>query len=88
MLPQALAELRSRAATIVYNIDHPARSDAMDISEPPLAQIQPPLGAANGSFGSPATGWGSSPNGSGSGTTGQATGWGSPNITAPGGWAV
>ncbi|KIM30666.1 hypothetical protein M408DRAFT_15564 [Serendipita vermifera MAFF 305830] len=85
---KALADMRSRAATIVFNIDNPPTSDAMDISEAPMAQMPLPTRAANGSYASPSTGWGTSPNGSGSGTGGQGTGWASPNVTAAGGWAV
>jgi hypothetical protein len=79
-----LAELRARAATVVYNIDHPGTTDAMDISDPPGGA---PAQRANGfdrNFSGGAAGWGASPNGAGS----SGMGWASPNATAAGGWAV
>ncbi|KAG8836448.1 45 kDa subunit of RNA polymerase II [Serendipita sp. 400] len=82
---KSLAELRSRVATVVFNIDNPAVTDAMDTSEAPMQPMGQRPNGQERSFGSPAAAgsWSSSPNGAN-----LAQGWNSPNAMAQGGWNV
>jgi hypothetical protein len=74
--------MRTRVATVVYNIDNPV-TDAMDISEAPSASN--PMQRANGYDNNRTQGgWGSVPDNASPANAG----WGSPNATAAGGWAV
>ncbi|CAG7850523.1 DNA-directed RNA polymerase II subunit RPB3 Short=RNA polymerase II subunit 3; Short=RNA polymerase II subunit B3; AltName: Full=B44.5; AltName: Full=DNA-directed RNA polymerase II 45 kDa polypeptide [Serendipita indica DSM 11827] len=80
---KSLSNMQSRTATLVYNIKHQSRPDAMDTTDAPAF---PPAGqrtSGQDQSYTNASGWGASPN-----TSGANMGWASPNATAQGGWSL
>ena len=95
---QGLAELNTRAAMMIHQLNNPGPAEDSSLPPPPVAQpttnghggyagtsnTSPGWGSAPGSGSGAANGWGSPQGGAQSAAQG---GWGSPMPTA-GGWAV